>query len=91
MKGLFYFLLFFVAVGLTSCGNDACDDEEQAAADSEELLDVAFAYGFNPTEDNCRAYRDALADYLDTYGSCDGVDQASIEESRQSLNDLPCN
>ena len=92
MKNIFSLLLAFGLFGMlfTSCGGDPCEDEEQITEDAGELFSVALTYGLSPTDDNCKAYADALEDYLDKYDGCDGVDQSDIQESRDALNDLPC-
>lgn len=90
MKKLVFFFGIALTCSLMSCADDPCDDTEQAEADSNALIQAALDYAFNPSTATCEVYRDILEDYLDKYGDCDGVDQSGIEESRQSLADLPC-
>lgn len=90
MKNLIYLFGLVLCCSFISCTADPCDDEEQAEADSNALLDAAIDYSFNPSTVNCEEFRDILEDYLDTYENCDGVNPASIAESRQTLAGLPC-
>jgi hypothetical protein len=59
---------------------------------------AASAYGQDPSEANCRAYKQAYEDYIDaleSQSSCVPGDQRSdfndsLDDARQELNDLPC-
>lgn len=74
LKTLFYFMAF-ISVGLIACGDD--DDDGNVDCNSsfsiqaelqdeiDAFTDAAFAYGNNPTPENCEAYKDAAADYLE--------------------------
>ena len=67
--------------------------------EAEALQETANAYGADPTPANCRAYRDALQDYvneLERYRSCSftAADQQSwnefLDDAQQSVDDLNC-
>ena len=84
-----------IAVAITlstmlACASDACEDNDQFVADSDELVARSQAFFFEPTTANCEAYRAALSDYVDTYDGCDEVNQQVVVDARQLLDDLTC-
>lgn len=67
---------------------------DEAAA----LSSAASTYGQDPTTENCQAYKQAYIDYIDAaenISSCvpagqKAAYQQSLDDARDSLNDLPC-
>ena len=94
MKNYTLSFLLLIAFALasttfTSCG-DSCD-EEQAVTDAERILALAFEYADDITnEDKCKAYYDAVKDYIDDYKGCEGVEQSDVDDAEAILADLPC-
>jgi hypothetical protein len=80
--------------GLVSCGGDDVDcDPEVYEAElsmlSGDLFAAAFAYGFDPSPENCEAYKDALDEYLneaEKYESC-AEDAGELKEFREALDE----
>ena len=85
----------------TSCKDNkkTCKEKEQtftvAALD---LFSVAFEYAFDPSTENCTAYKSSLEKFLklaEDYRSCvpsedlDDYDM-DIEDSQDELDNLPC-
>ena len=63
-------LLFFGLTFMTSCGDDVdCTDETAIEAEVNPLFDAADAavdaYYADSSEDNCKALKDAIKDYID--------------------------
>jgi hypothetical protein len=103
MKNLLIFAILALSMSFTSCGSDVdCQDEASFYASIEievdAFLDAALTFAFDPTSENCNAYKDAINAYvkaLKPYRDClSGSDRdefdATIAESEQSADDLEC-
>ena len=102
MRFLFFFLAL-TSIGFISCSDEKdCDEfanENFLQAEAEAIINTAFEYAFNPSDENCQKLRDAYSDFLDLaeefQGCADEAGQgeeyrADLEEAREALNDLPC-
>jgi len=79
----------FVASTFTSCGGGC--DESQATEDASRVADLAIEYLSDPeNEDKCKAYVDAVRDFVNDYGDCDDVDPADVAEIEDGISGLPC-
>jgi hypothetical protein len=94
-------LLVFGLTFMTSCGDDVdCSDEAAAQAELEPLLDAVitatFAYGLDPSADNCKAAEDAIDALIDKtkeYEDCaDSAAefQEAIDDLEAAKDDLGC-
>lgn len=105
MKNLFFLLFIFVsALTTVGCGKDDGDPlictlyNERVPGALLALSNAVDDYNSNPNTENCRVYRFAAEDYLETlrlYETCsflvDDADyQERINRAEQNLNDIEC-
>jgi len=97
------FLLIILSFAfITSCGSDVdCDVNafnNDIQSEFSKLESAANVYAQDPTDDNCKKFKDAAEDYLDaieSYGDCTEFDQVqyqeALQQARDNLNQVVCN
>ncbi len=97
-------LLLILGLSIASCGGGGDCDDEQAVANAysegfANILSASLSFDGEPTDDNCKAFVDALdgwIDILEDFEKCAeefgrGQDfRESIIEARSDLSDLSC-
>jgi len=83
-------MMLVVSCGSSDDGSEANCSPEWFTMQSERIGDAILNYSMNQSEENCKAYVEVLSDWLDAASQCDGVSQADIDETRESLEELEC-
>lgn len=110
MYKLIYPVLLFAIVFVSACGNDDepaptignCTNEAFTNAFNDAIMalsDAAIAYGNNPTQANCDAWRQEANDYLDAiegFETCTTVNNSqeyrdALADARAEVNNFTCN
>ncbi|MTB49766.1 hypothetical protein [Lewinella sp. W8] len=109
MYKFLYPVLLFAAIFVAACGDDDdpvtpnnCTSAAFSTALSDAVMalsDAAVAYGNDPTQANCDAWRQEANDYLDAvegFETCAAVTstqeyQDALAQARQEVNNFSCN
>lgn len=74
----------------------SCESDEETSCDQANLTkllevsgDKAQAYASDPTAENCKAYKEAMQNFINAADNCPGVD-AQVKQLQTVLNELDC-
>jgi len=83
-------MLFFSCSTALDPTNPAGCNEDNINALSEVFVEKATAYVSDPTEENCKAYKEATLDFIEAVDDCDELYQTEFENAEQALEELEC-
>lgn len=75
---------------LNSCSSSGCTLTGIASA-TVKIANAAADNITDPSDENCKKYRDALQSYIDKYEDCDLASKDEIAAHKKSIEDLNCN
>lgn len=87
---------------IQSCGSDENEQEQEQEVlgnciaewfsnQTDLILEAGVEFGTNPTDENCKAYQDAIMLWIDEAEDCNLVTQADIDQLQIDLEELDCN
>ncbi|MDF1699225.1 MAG: hypothetical protein P1U56_25445 [Saprospiraceae bacterium] len=97
-KWLKVVVLFSLIWTIQSCESSNSMEEEAANCvvewfnnQSDLIIDAGIAYGLEETEENCKAYREAIEEWIAAAEDCTTFPQEDIDQAYIDLGEIECN